>query len=371
MGGDFLAFWTASRLTLDGDPSLAYDPVSHLAAQHALFPILARGGGYAAFLYPPTFLLLCLPLALLPYLFALSLWLLATFSGLFVCLRSLLPQRSAILPIIAFPGMLINDGHGQNGFLSAACFGGCMVLVERRPFVAGLCLGTLVFKPHLALLAPLVLLVARRWTVLAGVAVSGSAWLASSFVILGWDTWDAFLRLAPAARSMLEQGRLFDMSYVRSAFAAARVMHGSVGLAYTVQMTFTVAAVCIACFVARRRVGARAELAVAISATVIASPYLQDYDMVCLALPMAWMVAEALKTGWLPYEKAILLALYLMPLLSRPLAAGVGAFIGPCVSLVFLCAVARRASMQGIMIEPSRTLIDAESQGEVSPACAI
>jgi len=352
LGGDFLAFWTASRLALNGAPHLAYDPVSHLAAQHALFPALARHSGYSAFLYPPPFLLLCVPLALLPYLLSLSLWLLVTFSALFACLRTMLPQRSAILPIIAFPGMLINDGHGQNGFLSAACFGGGMVLVERRPFIAGMCLGVLVFKPHLLLLTPFALVATRRWALLAGVVASAFALLALSFVILGGDTWDAFLRLAPAARSMLEEGRLFDMSYVRSAFAAVRVMHGSVSLAYTVQMPFTVVAAGIVCLLAKRRVGGRAELALLISATVIASPYLQDYDLVCLALPMAWTVAAALKTGWLPYEKAILLAVYLLPLLSRPLATGVGAFFGPIVSVAFLLVIARRVSLQGMPIAP-------------------
>jgi hypothetical protein len=38
LGGDFPAFWTAFSLTLEGAPKLAYDPLSHFAAQHALFP---------------------------------------------------------------------------------------------------------------------------------------------------------------------------------------------------------------------------------------------------------------------------------------------------------------------------------------------
>ncbi len=70
VGTDFVSFWTASRLSLMGHPNSAYDPIVLQAAERALFPTVVSG--YFAFLYPPTFLLLCLPLALLPYSAALA-----------------------------------------------------------------------------------------------------------------------------------------------------------------------------------------------------------------------------------------------------------------------------------------------------------
>ena len=61
IGTDFVGFYAASRLALDGSPELAYDVGAHWAAQKALFgPEL----GYTAFFYPPPALLICLPLAL-------------------------------------------------------------------------------------------------------------------------------------------------------------------------------------------------------------------------------------------------------------------------------------------------------------------
>ena len=69
IGTDFLSFWTASRLALGGRPELAYDPVAHWAAQKALFGPLTA---YTAFFYPPTFLLICLPLAIAPYFWSLA-----------------------------------------------------------------------------------------------------------------------------------------------------------------------------------------------------------------------------------------------------------------------------------------------------------
>jgi hypothetical protein len=343
VGGDFLAFWTASRLALDGHPAAAYDPLTHLAAQHAVLPALAGRPGYQAFLYPPTFLLICLPFALLPYLVSLGVWLVSTFAVLFAALRRILPQRSAIVPIAAFPSLLTNCGHGQNGFLSGACFAGGLVLAGQRPFCAGMCLGVLVFKPHLLAVIPLVMMAAGRWWVVAGTATSACLLLGLSYAVFGAAAWHAFLALAPAARSMLEQGRIFDISYVRSVFAAVRVMHGGIGLAYILQAPVTLCAVALACASAWRRPGVQAELALAVAAAMLASPYLQDYDLVCLAVPMAWLAASALQSGWLPYEKAVLFAAYATPLLSRLLATGPGAMLGPLVLAVFLALIARRA----------------------------
>src|SRR5271166_3233550 len=49
IGTDFVGFYTASRLALEGRPELAYDVAAHWAAQKALFgPKLC----YTAFFYP-------------------------------------------------------------------------------------------------------------------------------------------------------------------------------------------------------------------------------------------------------------------------------------------------------------------------------
>ena len=76
---DFSSFWTAARLALDGTPGLAWNPVAHAAAEHANF---GSNAGYVqdyyAFFYPPPFLLICLPLAFLPYSAALAVWITAT-----------------------------------------------------------------------------------------------------------------------------------------------------------------------------------------------------------------------------------------------------------------------------------------------------
>jgi alpha-1,2-mannosyltransferase len=341
IGTDFVSFWTASRLALDGQPASAYDPAAHAAAQRALFP--TGQPGYAAFLYPPTFLLLCLPGATLPYLAALVVWLAAGFAPLFACLRRLLPQRWAILPIIAYPAMLVNAGHGQNGFLSGACLGGSMLLLQRRPFLAGMCLGIFVYKPHLLLGAPVALLAARRWAVVGGVATSALGLSVLSWLVLGEDAWRGFLHVSPLARATLEQG-LVGFGKMQSVFAAVRLLRGSVGLAYAAQILVALTACVLLGWIAARRPGAHAEVALMVAATLLCTPFLLDYDLVCLALPISWIMAEAQRTEWQPWEKIVLLAAYALPLVSRSVATVTGVPIAPVVLVALLLIVARRAA---------------------------
>ena len=68
LGTDFVSFWIASRMALAGQAAEVYVPALHNAAERAA---QLGGNGYVAFFYPPVFLLLCLPLGLLPYLVSL------------------------------------------------------------------------------------------------------------------------------------------------------------------------------------------------------------------------------------------------------------------------------------------------------------
>jgi alpha-1,2-mannosyltransferase len=348
LGTDFVSFWTASHLALTGHSGSVYDPVTLDAAERSLFPSGRRD--FYAFFYPPTFLLLCLPLAVLPYLTSLILWLTGGAIALLACIRRLLPQRWAVLPILAYPGMLINIGHGQNGFLSASCFGGGMLLMQRWPVLAGLCLGGLAFKPHLALAVPVALVAARRWKVLAGAAVSSLGLFAMSWIVLGWSAWTDWFSVSSLARAALERQFVGDAK-MQSVFAAVRLLHGTLGGAYAAQVAATLAAGILLTRTAIRRPGAHAEGAITVVSTLLCTPFVLDYDLVCLSLPLAWVVAEAQRTGWYPWEKIILLLAYGLPLFSRSLAMGLGVPLAPCVLGALLLVVIRRAHAEPLLVD--------------------
>ncbi|HEX7947454.1 MAG TPA: glycosyltransferase family 87 protein [Phenylobacterium sp.] len=342
LGTDFLCFWSASRLLLAGAPASAvYDAARLGAMETASFP----GVDFTAFPYPPSFLLFCLPLGLLPYLAALAAWLGATGFAYWRVVRAWLGQAKGLaLPVLAFPAVLINAGHGQNGFLTTALFGGGALFLRRRPFVAGVCLGLLAFKPHLGLLIPVALIASRNGRAFAGAAVAVLGLAAASVLTFGPDPWQAYPAALSTMRLNVEQG-LLATEKLQTLFATLRLWGAPLPLAYAAQAVSGVAAAAAVGIFAWRRADSPALGPVLIAASLIVSPYLLDYDLVLAAVPLAWLLADGQARGFRPGDKAVMLAAYVLPLVSRLLAMNAGLAIGPFVLAALLAVTFRRGWM--------------------------
>lgn len=340
IGTDFLSFWTASKLALNGHAGEVYRPLAHAAAERAAF----RGAdlGYSAFFYPPPFLLICLPLALLPYLGALAAWLGATGALCWLVLRRWLDRSVSMLAAFAFPATFSNLGHGQNAFLSTALFGAGGLMLASRPFVAGLCFGALVFKPHLGLLIPIALLAGGRWRAIAGAAVSAVGLAIICALMFGIDIWRGFLDVSPLARATLEH-ELVGSAKMVSVFAAIRLWHGPLWLAYGLQGLMALAVAAVVAQVFRRARNTPAAGAVLVAGAVLASPFLLDYDLMLGAVPMAWLLSQGLRTGFRPWEKSGLAAAFILPLIVRMTATYLLIPLGPIVMSGLFLLVLRRA----------------------------
>jgi hypothetical protein len=239
--------------------------------------------------------------------------------------------------------VLTNVGHGQNGFLSAALFGGGALWLERRPILAGVCLGALAYKPHLGLMIPIALAIAGRWKTFATAAGTVLALAGASYGLFGLETWRAFLPDAGLARSALEQGLVGDAK-LQSAFAAVRLWGGGVGLAYGAQAAVAASAAAGLFWLRRRAPHGGAEGPAMIVAALLASPFLLDYDLVILAAPLAWMLREAAAKGFLNWEKAVLLAAFMLPAVSRTIAAEARLPLAPFVMAALFVAILRRSA---------------------------
>jgi hypothetical protein len=338
LGTDFVSFWTASELALGGRAADVYDISVHWAAQKALF---GEGVAYTAFFYPPPYLLICLPLATAPYFVALAVLLIATGFAYLKVVRAHGGGQIQWATMLAFPAVLLNAGHGQNGFLSAALIGAGALWLERRPKLAGLCFGALAFKPQLALLIPIALIAARRWATLAAAAAGAALLCFASLALFGVEAWRGFFAVSPLARTALERNWVGDEK-MQSLFAAARLWHGGLGLAYGLQiaMALGVAAALVAMHKrAFRNAGEGSAIA---AAALLGSPFLLDYDLTLLAIPLAWLFRRGMATGFLPGEKIALVFGFVLPLVARPVAGLVGLPLSPMICLaVFGYVVAR------------------------------
>ena len=349
---DFDAFWSAAVLAVQGHPASAYDPAVLSAAEAV--GAQAVDGQFLPYMNPPVFLLLCLPLGLLSYVAAMAAFVAATHGGLAVCLRRMLPPAWPLLPALAVPAAMVNGCEGQNGSVSAMAFAGGLLFMERRPVVAGLCLGVLSFKPHLALGVPVALCAARRWRVLAGFAGSVLLLAGSSLALLGPATWARFFGAAPVMRHVLEHGDSWPK--MQSPFAAVRLLHGSVPLAYAVQALAALLALTALARLARRRAGAGVETAAMVAASLLCTPYLFDYDLACLAVPMAWLAARGSLDGWRPWERLLLAILYFYPIEARNMSLHLDLPATPFLVAALLAVILARSRCDAIRGERAPAL---------------
>ena len=157
---------------------------------------------------------------------------------------------TALLPLLAFPSVFWTTGLGQNAFLTAALFGGALLLIDRRPTLAGVLFGLICYKPHFGLLIPVALVAGGRWRAFAGAAISGTAIVALSIAVFGWQTWQDFFALAGISHSTYETGRV-DLAGFVTLFGGLRLMGVPTTIAYAVQGLGSIAAIALVAVVWR------------------------------------------------------------------------------------------------------------------------
>ncbi len=342
VGTDFMNVWAAGKMALDKKPAEAYDWDKHGAVQKKALPWKkCMVVPYYGWHYPPMFLMAAAVLALLPYGFALLLWMMATLPAYLAALRAIVPERAAIAAALAFPAVFVNLGHGQNGFLTAGLLGGGVALLEKRPYLAGVLFGLLAYKPQFGILIPVALLMGWHWRAIFSAGLTVVLTAAASYKLFGLETWQAFFNSLPLTRTeVLEKGST-GWEKIQSIFAAVRMWGGSVEAAYAAQAVFAFIAALAVAWAWKRKGDMRMKGAILVTACLMATPYLLDYDLMVLALPVAWLVAAGLETGFRPYEKTLLAACFLLPLLSRSLGL-LGLPPAPFLMLALLWLLATR-----------------------------
>jgi glycosyl transferase family 87 len=326
IGTDFSNVWAAGRLALDGQPDGPYDLSRQYAAERAIFD--GRDVPLYGWHYPPIFLLVAAALALIPYGWALFVWNAATLAAYLVTIRAILPRPETILLALAFPAVFVNLGHGQNGFLTAALLGGALVLLDRRPFVAGTLIGLLAYKPQFGVLIPLVLLATGRWRVIAAAIVTVLVASAAALALFGVKAWSAFIASSTFTREVvLEQGGP-GWEKIQSLFAAVRMWGGSIEFAYAAQSALALAVAVSLIWLWRSRATDELKGAALACGCLLATPYVLDYDLVALAVAIAYLARHGFARGFRDYEISLLAFAWLVPLVARSAAGTVGLPLG-------------------------------------------
>lgn len=344
LGTDFSSFYAAGSMALEGHAAAAYDFALHHAREQQVF---GADTPYYAWLYPPIFFLIAAPLAWLPYPAALAVWQFGTLALYLAMIGAILRgvrtdstvRRNWLLVAIAFPAVLINLGHGQNGFLSAALFGAALLALPKRPILAGIMFAALAYKPQFGIAIPFALLAAGRWRTIVVACVTLAVLVAITAALFGIESWSAFLASSSISRKVLLESGAVGFEKLQSAFAMVRLWGGSVSLAYAVQALVSCAVIAGIVWCWRSACDDAHKAALLVTGTLLASPHILDYDLIVLAVAIAFLAAQGLRTGFRPFEISLLGALWIVPLLARSAAGFLALPVGFLVIATFYVVV--------------------------------
>lgn len=305
LGYDFRAYHAAAIRVLEGRPAydLGYD----------------AAGPAGLFYYPPTFLLAVLPLALLPEPAAFAAWTVLSLAALGLAV-ALLPVRARtrwlvlLLAGLSWP-VLYGLKLGQVGALLLLVFAAGWRGLDRAPVLGGAAAIGAAVKLQPGILLAWALLVGRRRSVVAGVAVL-AVLAAAATVVTGPAAWgDLVILLSRVTDPVTTPGNVTPGALAYRAGLGAE-------LAALVQLVATLL-VLLAVVVAARRRSPVASYLVAVVASQLLSPILWDHYAQILLLPVAWLLDRG--RAWaaaLPLSSSILLV-GIVPAAVHPVAFAV------------------------------------------------
>jgi len=341
IGTDFSNVYAAGTLIWQGRPAEAYEPARQHAAEKAVFG--GREVPFYGWHYPPFFFLIAFLVASVPYAWGLSIWLVASLAAYLAVMRAILPRPETLLVALAFPAVFVNIGHGQNGFLTAALLGGALHLLDRRPWLAGVLIGLLAYKPQFGVLIPVALLAGGRWNTIGAAAATVAALAAISFVTLGSSVWHAFADSMTFTQTVvLEQGDT-GWEKIQSVFSAARMWGAGVPTAYAIQIALGLTLAASLAWLWQSNAVFELKASALATASLLATPYVLDYDLVVLAVAIVFFVRHGMNRGFHDYEISLLAAAWFMPLLSRAIAGVTGIPLGLLVLLALYVFTLQRA----------------------------
>lgn len=319
--GDFIAFWSAGRAALDGFAAQVHELPLLGQYHHAAVPGVAY---IAPWNSPPTFLLVVMVFALLPYPAAAMAFLAVSGAVYLYAARKLIPNTRLLIFAVTLPAALYHLGTVQTGLLIAGISGLALVWLDRRPLRAGALIGLLAIKPHLAILWPFMLAFSGRWRTFAAAAVSSLVFIVLAGLVFGFDSYLRFFENLGPSSSLISGQRIATPAYA-SLYGNLLGLGFPSWLATIAHVASASAAFFAACvvFVRGDKVTAGAALC---AATLLISPYLFFYDFTLLAVGAVLMGAPRDRAELIAYIMAwgagLSLAVgYIIPLPVAPLAA--------------------------------------------------
>jgi arabinofuranan 3-O-arabinosyltransferase len=328
---DFGWMWLSGRFAVSGNSAQIFDYSIFSAAQTALFghdncPFLTP------YVYPPTYLFMTYFLGFMPYLIAFAVWVLATLFLYGTAVYTIIPRRAAVIAAMSPFFVAVNADFGHNGFITAGLVGFSLAFLERRPWLSGIFLGLLSYKPHVGLLFPLALLASRNWRALASATVATVILGIGAVFAFGSEGWASFLHTLVDRQSTLSPDSAVPLA-LHSVFGLLRWVETSGRVSWGGHLIVAAIVAPTVWVVWAKPIPFSLKAAVLCIGSAMVPPYILFYDLCILTIAVAFLVRDGVSRGFLPGERTVILicfaALFLVQVPIGPVV---------CAALFFLAA---------------------------------
>ncbi|KAG8152647.1 glycosyltransferase family 87 protein [Burkholderia catarinensis] len=342
---DFSAIWSAAWLAAHGRAADVWHFHALFAIQQLAVPTMNINDGALLWLYPPSMLLLVLPLGWLPYTLVVVLWLGVTYVLFAVVIHSTVRRGTAWLCALAFPAAFVTLVVGQTSLFTATLAGLGLLLLNRRPVWAGICFGMLMMKPQIAILFPLALLCAGQWRAMAAWAATIAGCVALATLAFGIDSWIAFAHEMHDVYQIVGAGHA-KLARMPTVFALATMAGWPAIVASGLQLLSAATAAIAVAYAWRGACSYALRAATLACACLLVSPYLYDYDLTWYGLVIAWYARYAWTRGWRRFDREWLMLLWLMPIAGLAVVPHLSFQFMPLVTLASLGLLVGRIAQE-------------------------
>jgi alpha-1,2-mannosyltransferase len=311
LGRDFANLFTAGHLVLEGKLRIIYDVAAYRRYQMGLLHGTVINHNYS---YSPVSFFYAWIFGLPGYGPSYLLWMGLTGALFLLAARPYL--KDAGLPVwlsLAAPAAVVNIWAGHYGFAFGALWLAAWRCIDERPRTAGILIGLMIVKPHLALLMPLMLARRGAWRTFFWAASTCLLLVLSSGLVFGWGYWSTYLTHTSAFQAaMINQTGEFYLRMMPTVFPAMLLAGVGSTVALITQVVCGLGAAA-ALWKWMPKDPMQAGLAVA-TATFLVLPYAFNYDLTVVGL--AALIALHRPDRPAPAsERFVLTIAFLLPLL--------------------------------------------------------
>lgn len=301
---DYDVFHIAGRLVWSGEMAEAYDMASLMVHEKAMLGTAHK----IAWTYPPPYNLLIAPLGLMSLPMGFMVFMTLSLGAYLWTLSRLAGDRFATLLVLMLVPVYVVIVVGQNGFVTGTLIGlACLGLRDRKAW-AGIPLGLMIIKPHLAIGLAVYVVVSRQWRVFFVAAATVLAACGAATLVFGPAIWTAFLGGVQETATLLQSGK-YPIYRMLSPYATLGSLGVPAGISFGVQAVSAVLALA-AIIWAHLRLPVQQALGVTVVASMLITPYVYDYDIPVLGVGLALLLPDLVARGR-PGERGLLYACFL------------------------------------------------------------